>query len=135
MRTTTKDRIKRSIKASKSKVFLRADFEKFGAYDQVGRALKGLIADGVLVKNGYGVYVVAEKSILSGKPIPTIFLTEVGLQVCKKLGIKAELGYFQRKYQSGESTQIPMKDVISIDRPMTRKITWNKRELLYEKNR
>ncbi len=135
IKPTIKNRIKRRISSSKSKVFIRSDFtgQKFGSYSQVDRALKELVNEAVLVKMGYGVYVKAEISPLSGKPIPTIFLTEVGLQVMKKLGINADVGHFQRMYRDGKSTQVPMRDVIAISRPVTRKIEWGKKELIYEK--
>lgn len=130
-----KDRIKRSISASKSKVFIRSDFtgRKFGSYSQVGRALKELVNEAVLVKMGYGVYVKADISVLSGKPIPTIHLTEIGLQLMKKLGIEADVGYFRRLNRDGKSTQVPMRDVIAVSKPVTRKIGWGKKELIYEK--
>ena len=133
MRVTIKDRIRKSIKASKDKVFMRADFSKFGGYAQIGRALKELVNEKGLVRMGYVVYVQAEISLLSGNSIPTIFLTEVGLQVMKKLGVNADVGYFQRMYREGKSTQIPMRYVIAVSKPVTRKIKWGKKEVIYVK--
>ena len=133
MRITIKDRLKNRISASKSKVFMRSDFSKLGAYSQVGRALKALVRETYLVKMGHGVYVKAEKSYYTGNPIPTAFVTEVALEVMKKMGIKADVGYFQRLYRDGKSTQIPMRDVIAVSKKVTRKIMWGKREIIYEK--
>lgn len=132
MKLSIKDRISKSIKASKANVFIRADFKKFGGYDQVGRALKEIIADGDLVKMGYGVYSKAEKSVLSGKPIPIATVTEAGLVVMNKLGVKADVSYFARQYRDGKTTQIPMKEVIAVSKPITRKIYYGKRVLEYE---
>ncbi|MDZ4140460.1 MAG: DUF6088 family protein [Methylotenera sp.] len=133
MKLFIKDRINKSIKASKANVFIRADFKKFGGYDQVGRALKEVIEAGNLVKMGYGVYSKTEKSVLSGKPIPVVTITEAGLEVMKKLGVKADVGYFARQYRDGKTIQIPMKEVIAVDKPITRKIYFGKRILGYEK--
>lgn len=133
MKLSIKDRISKSIKASKANVFIRSDFNKFGSYDQVGRALKELIESGDLVKMGYGVYSKAEKSVLSGKPIPIATVTEAGLVVMSKLGIKADVGYFARQYRDGKINQIPMKEVIAVSKPITRKIYFGKRVLEYEK--
>jgi hypothetical protein len=133
MKLSIKDRINKSIKASKANVFIRADFKKFGGYDQVGRALKEVIETGNLVKMGYGVYSKTEKSALSGKPIPVATITEAGLVVMNKLGVKADVGYFARLYRDGKTTQIPMKEVIAVSKPITRKIYFGKRVLEYEK--
>ncbi len=51
-------------------VFLRADFHDLGGYDQVGRALRGLIRKGRLIKLGYGLYCRAVKSPLNDEPVP-----------------------------------------------------------------
>lgn len=137
IKPTIKNRIKRSISTSKSNVFIRSDFTgsrcQFGSYSQVGRALKELVNEAVLVKVGYGVYVKAKISVLSGNPIPSIHLTEIGLQLMKKLGIEADVGYFRRLNRDGKSTQVPMRDVIAVSKPITRKIKWGKKELIYEK--
>lgn len=133
MKLSIKDRISKSIKASKANVFIRSDFNKFGSYDQVGRVLKELIDNGDLVKMGYGVYSKAEKSVLSGKPIPVATVTEAGLEVMNKLGIKADVGYFARQYRDGKINQIPMKEVIAVNKPITRKIYFGKIVLEYEK--
>jgi Transcriptional regulator, AbiEi antitoxin len=44
------------IDRKRGDVFLRADFEDLGGYDQVGRALRQLVRDGRLVKVGQGLY-------------------------------------------------------------------------------
>jgi hypothetical protein len=126
--------IGKSIEISKDAVFIRADFKNFGSYAQVGRALKELVVTKKLVKVGYGVYVRSKISSISGKPIPTVTLVVVGLQLMKKFGVKADLGEFARDYRDGKSTQIPMTEVIAIDNSkIKRKISWNGKSLRYEK--
>lgn len=51
-----KNRIKRSISASKNEVFLRKEFDRFGSYRQVSRVLNDLATEGRIVRSGYGVY-------------------------------------------------------------------------------
>lgn len=134
MKYSIKNMINRSIKVSKTKTFIRADFESFGNYEQVGRALRELVIGKELVKVGYGVYVKAKISSISGKPIPTITMVDAGLQLMKKMGVKADVGKFARDYRDGKSTQIPMTEVIAINNSkIKRKIGWNGRELRYEK--
>lgn len=56
-------------KAKKKNVFLRKDFDSFGGYDQVGRALNQLTKEGRLIKVGYGLYAKARKNNITGQPM------------------------------------------------------------------
>ena len=76
---STEERVERYLLRSKDNVFVRKDFEKFGGYDQVGRALRCAVQKGLLVKAGYGVYVKARESSVTGKPVPVLSLIEIGL--------------------------------------------------------
>lgn len=111
---TLEERIEMSLRRSASKVFVRKDFDKFGGYDQVGRALRGVINKGLLIKAGYGVYVKAKTSTLTGKPIPVVPLIEVGLEALTKLGVKPELGTAAQDYRDGKTTQMPMSAVLNV---------------------
>jgi hypothetical protein len=111
---TLEERIEMSLRRSASKVFVRKDFDKFGGYDQVGRALRGVINKGLLIKAGYGVYVKAKTSTLTGKPIPVVPLIEVGLEALTKLGVKPELGTAAKDYRDGKTTQMPMSAVLNV---------------------
>ena len=53
---TLETRLLKRIDRKRGDVFLRADFEDLGGYDQVGRALRQLVRDGRLVKVGQGLY-------------------------------------------------------------------------------
>ncbi|MGH1506982.1 DUF6088 family protein, partial [Ralstonia solanacearum] len=68
--TTVASRLKRFLAESREDVLVRAEFTEFGSRTQVNRALRTLIADGVLVRLGLGVYARAKMSVLSGAPIP-----------------------------------------------------------------
>ena len=54
-RLSLKSKVATKISRSHREVFLRSDFEKRAGYDQIGRALRQLTADGVLVIVGYGL--------------------------------------------------------------------------------
>jgi hypothetical protein len=56
MHYTVKDRVKASVQRSKKAVFLRSDFDRFGEYRQVSRALAELEKESVLCRTGYGLY-------------------------------------------------------------------------------
>ncbi|MHB1563281.1 MAG: DUF6088 family protein [Leptospirillum sp.] len=108
------EQIEKRISRSKSNVFLRKDFKDLGGYDQIGRALRSLVADGKLVKVGYGVYVKTKPTRFPGVTIPVVDLLEIGMEAMRKLGIRAEYGRSLRRYNEGKSTQIPGKTVIDV---------------------
>jgi len=130
---TLEERIEMSLRRSASKVFVRKDFDKFGGYDQVGRALRGVINKGLLIKAGYGVYVKAKTSKLTGKPIPVVPLIEVGLEALTKLGVKPELGTAAKDYRDGKTTQMPMSAVLNVGSSrISRRIGFGKKSIRYE---
>ena len=55
-RRTLKQRLNRKVHRDRKNVFVSADFRHLGGYDQVLRALRELVQEGVLVKCGYGIY-------------------------------------------------------------------------------
>jgi hypothetical protein len=127
------ERIEMSLRRSACKVFVRKDFDKFGGYDQVGRALRGVINKGLLIKAGYGVYVKAKPSTLTGKPIPVVPLIEVGLEALTKLGVKPELGTAAKDYRDGRTTQMPMSTVLNVGSSrISRRIGFGKKSIRYE---
>jgi len=131
---TVEERLDQSLKRSKANVFLRKDFDKLGGYDQVGRALREATKKGKLVKAGYGVYVKARESSISGKPVPVISLLEVGLQALEKLGVKADVGSSARAYRDGTTTQVPMAAVVSVGKArVSRRLGFGNKTIRYEK--
>ena len=69
-RKSLEQRIAARTERRKDNVFLRRDFRDLGGYDQVGRGLRSLVAEGQLVKIGYGLYARGATSPLSSKTIP-----------------------------------------------------------------
>lgn len=131
---TIQERIESSLVRSKATVYLRREFDKFGGYDQVGRALRAIVAKGLLVRVGYGVYAKARKSSLTGNPVPVVPLLEIGLSVLSKLGVNAQMGTAAKAYSDGRSTQLPMRDVVNVGRSrVTRKIGFGGKVVRYER--
>lgn len=132
-KATVKERITASLRASKDGVFLRNEFDRFGDYRQVSRAMKELAGDGLIVRVGYGVYARARKSTLSDRTVPEASLVSIGLEAMSKLGVKADVGKEARALRDGESTQVPMLPIISIGNSrVRRKIGFGKRAVVYE---
>ena len=128
------ERISRSLARGSATVFLREDFRRFGGYDQVGRVLRALVRRGALVRAGYGIYVKARASTLSGQPVPVEPLVSIGLEAMRKLGVRADLGAATRAHCEGRTTQIPMAAVINVGNSMvSRRIGFGSGVLRYER--
>jgi hypothetical protein len=67
---TLETKLLKRIDRKRGDVFLRADFDDLGGYDQVGRVLRQLVREGRLVKIGQGLYARARPSMTSGEPVP-----------------------------------------------------------------
>ncbi len=120
---TTQKRIESSLSSSSETVFLRREFNQFGGYDQVGRALRRMIAKGLLVRAGYGVYVKARESSLTGNSVPVEPLASIGAAVLAKLGVDALPSAAAADYAAGRTTQMPMTDALRIGKArVSRKI-------------
>lgn len=111
-------------------VFLRLEFIRFGGYDQVGRALNKMVAKSLLVKVGYGIYVKARKSSLTGNPVPVEPLAAIGAAVLAKLGVDAHPSSAADDYAAGRTTQMPTADALRIGQArVSRKIGFGSKVL------
>ena len=130
------DKVRISIAKRAADVFLRSDFSKFGSETQVGRALRKLISDGVIVKLGVGVYAKAKRSVLSGNPMPVRPVEILAEQALKRLGVKIFPSDVTADYNAGRTTQIPVVSAINTgDRRIRRKLGYGNRTVQYENNR
>jgi|TARA_R110002072_G_scaffold246432_7_gene405722 hypothetical protein len=129
-RLSLKSKVATKISRSKREVFLRTDFEKLAGYDQIGRALRQLTSDGVLVKVGYGLYARARPNRITGKPMLAAKggFTQVAEEALSRLGVKWEPSKSVLDYQSG-STQIPANAEVIIFERFNRRIGTEKFEL------
>ena len=108
---TIQSRIQTRVKRSKRSVFLRSDFKDIADYDQVGRGLRNLISDGLLMKIGYGLYVRARVNRITGKLMPDSAAGADGvvIEAMEKLGVDYQFDDLSNLNFSGNSTQIPAK--------------------------
>ncbi len=107
---TTKARIQSRLKRSKRYVFTRDDFKDIAGYDQIGRALRALVKEGVLLKVGYGVYTKARLNSITGKLMPASpgGSAAVIVETLDRLKVRYRVTDATRAYNSGKSTQIPV---------------------------
>jgi len=127
-------RIKTKIQRSRRNVFLRADFEQLSDYDQVGRALRTLIASDQLLKVGYGLYAKARTNRLTGKPMLAVEggFNAIAEEALKRLKVEWEPSAAIKAYQAG-STQIPANAEVVIRQRFSRKIGTDRYQLQVSK--
>ena len=124
-RMTIKRRIQTRVKRSKRTVFLRSDFKNIADYDQVGRVLRNLIKEGLLMKIGYGLYVRSRINRINGKIMPDnpAGADGVMIEAMERLGVDYQLDEFSNQSLSAEF-QVPAKIKIILKSPrFTRKIS------------
>jgi hypothetical protein len=128
------DQIERRVARSKARnVFLRRDFEKFGRYDAVGRALRRLTERGRLVQIGYGLYAKARRSPFSGKAAPVVGISRLAAEALSRLGKKVEESSFSKAYSSGRSTQVPTGRTVAVKGRVRRRIGYDGKYVVYER--
>ena len=134
-RLTLRDRIGDRIARGRSDVFLTREFRDLGGEDQVLRALRGLVREGRLVRLGYGVYGRAEKSRLSGQPMLAARggFIDAARQALDKLGVDWEPTEFQRAYNEGRSTQVPVNPAVRVKGRFARRLKYQDTELRLER--
>jgi hypothetical protein len=129
---TIQDRLETRIKRAKRSVFLRSDFADIADYDQVGRGLRNLVRDGLLLKIGYGLYVRARVNRITGALMPDNPAGNDGvlIEAMERLGVDYKFDELSLKSFSGESTQIPASvKIIPKSSRFTRKIAVGKQRV------
>jgi hypothetical protein len=126
-------KIAKRIARSKRDVFLRADFADLGSYDQIGRGLAGLSAQGVIIRIGQGLYARAAPSPFDNMPAPTKGVSELMTEALARCGIKPRPTRMQLDYNAGRTNQVPTGRVIAVDRRVRRKIGYNGWQVRFER--
>lgn len=127
---TIKSRMATKIRRSRKEVFKRNDFKKIADYDQVGRALRELVRDNVLIKIAYGLYAKAKINRVTGKPMvaaPDGF-DQVAKEALKRLKVQWESNVAEKAYSKG-SSQVPASFQPVIKSRFSRKIGYGKQML------
>ena len=134
-RRTLRQRIEERIARRRDDVFLTREFRDLGGEDQVLRALRGLVRDKRLLRLGYGVYGRAVISRLSGEPIlnsPGGFLGAARTAL-DKLGVTWEPTDWERAYNEGRTTQVPVNPAVRVKGRFVRRLRYQDTELRLER--
>jgi hypothetical protein len=134
-RRTLRERIGERIARRRDDVFLTREFRDLGGEDQVLRALRGMVREGQLVRLGYGVYGRAETSRLSGQPMLAARggFIDAARQALDKLGVEWEPTEFQKAYNEGRSTQVPVNPAVRVKGRFARRLRYQDTELRLER--
>ena len=134
-RKTLRAKVEARMARKRDNVFLTREFRDLGGEDQVLRALRGLVRDGALVRLGYGVYGRAETSQLSGRPMLAARggFIDAARQALDKLGVEWEPTEFQRAYNEGRSTQVPVNPAVRVKGRFSRQLRYQDTELRLER--
>lgn len=128
-----KARVRYRISRSAGLVFVPADFDDLSGRDQVGRALRELVEDGVLIKFGRGLYAKARRSMLSNRVVPARPLPELAREaLTRKLGVEVVPSREQERYNDGRSTQVPTGRVIAVKGRVSRKMAYGGKSITYQ---
>ena len=131
---TLETRIMKRIEGNNGDVFLRADFRDLGGYDQVGRALRGIVRKNQLLKVGYGVYTRAVKSPVSDRLVPKKGLATLK-EALQRLGVEIAPSRLEQDYNAGRTTQVPTGRVVAVRGRVCRKLGYNGINLSFERAR
>jgi hypothetical protein len=120
------------INRRKGDVVLRADFADLGDYDQVGRVLRILVKEEVLVKLGQGIYAKAKRSALTGELVPQGGIIQATREALTKLGVKVLPSSLERAYNADSSTQVPTGRLIGTNKRVRRVIRYGSVQMSFE---
>ncbi len=129
---TLETRLLKRVDRKRVDVFLRADFEDLGGYDQVGRVLRDLVRKGRLVKVGQGLYARVRPAMTSGEPVPVGGLSALK-EALRRVGVETVPSRLEQDYNAGKTTQVPTGRVVGVTRRVRRKIGYGGFSLSFER--
>jgi hypothetical protein len=104
-----------------------------GSPRQISRCFKDLVEMGKLVKIGYGIYAKAYISENLNKPVIQGGFGQACKEALTKKGVKWESGSAEKAYNSGASTQIPVRTIIQLKSRYRGHLSYGNRKLIVEK--
>ncbi len=121
------------IKRIPSNIVLREDIENMGSPRQISRCFKDLVEMGELVKIGYGIYTKAYLSENLNKPVIQGGFDQACKEALTRLGVKWEPGSAEQAYNTGLSTQVPVRVIVQLKSRFRGRLTYGNRKLIVEK--
>jgi hypothetical protein len=122
-----------TIQMTSGSIVLREDIKDMGSSRQISRCFKDLVEMGKLVKIGYGIYAKAYISENLNKPVIQGGFGQACKEALTKKGVKWESGSAEKAYNSGASTQIPVRTIIQLKSRYRGHLSYGNRKLIVEK--
>ena len=134
-RVTLRQRVEARIARRRDDAFLTREFLDLGGTRQVLRVLRELTEQGKLIRLGYGVYGRAEISSLTNQPMLGGYgFGAVTRQALDKLKVRWEPGRWERAYNEGRTTQVPVNPVVRLVKSrFARRLKYQDTELRIER--
>jgi Family of unknown function (DUF6088) len=133
MRDTLESQLSKRIERKRRNVFLRADFDDLGGYDQVGRVLRRLVRAGRLLRIGSGLYARARPSTIDGAPTPVKSLRNLADEALRRIGVRTAPTRLEQAYSEGKTTQVPSGRRVAVDKRVRRRIGYNGAIMSFER--
>jgi hypothetical protein len=133
MRETLETKVFKRIDRKRGDVFLRADFDDLGGYDQVGRVLRQFVRQGRLLRIGSGLYARARPSTIDGAPTPVKGLRALADEALRRLGVKTAPTRLEQAYSEGKTTQVPSGRRVAVNKRVRRTIGYNGAVMSFER--
>lgn len=127
-------KIRDLIENSNDLVVLPSEYAGLASYSQINRVLNQLVKEKSLVRIGKGVYAKSYKSKYTDIP-----LLEGDFGICcrealTKLNVAWEPSTYEREYNEGKTTQVPMNDMVRLKSRARRVFQYNGKKFSYEGN-
>ena len=134
-RVTLRQRVEARIARRRDDAFLTREFLDLGGTRQVLRVLRELTEQGKLIRLGYGVYGRAEISSLTNQPMLAGYgFGPVARQALDKLKVRWEPGTWERAYNEGRTTQVPVNPIVRLVKSRcSRRLKYQDTELRIER--
>ncbi len=129
----TEFKVRKRIKISRSNIIFRKNFNDLSSYRQISHIFKKLIEEKKLVRISYGIYAKAYISKYSDTPVIQGGIDAALRETLKYLNIKFEPGSAEKAYNAGQSTQLPVKNIVKLKSRCRRRIGYKNNFLLFEK--
>lgn len=126
-------KVEKAIESLPYKVILRKDLLELGSQRQLTYAMNNLIQQKKIARVSFGIYVKTELSpyfpdLLTLKDIPGF--SNMTREVLDRLSITWEQSEAEEDYNSGKSTQIPVRSILRLKKRFRRKIVF--KDMVFE---
>lgn len=128
-----KFRVLDRIQRLSGNVVLRENIDDMGSPRQISRCLGALVEMGELVKIGYGIYAKAYQSEYIERPVIQGGFAQACKEALTKLGVDWEPGSAEQAYNSGLSTQVPVRTIVKLKSRFRGHLNYGNKKLIVEK--